>query len=97
VPLYSLREDAATAEISRSQVWQWIAHGAVLDDGQAVTPARLHAIIDEELAVIRQEVGRERFDTGRFAAARELFERLCVAPTLEDFLTLPAYEQIITV
>ncbi len=101
VPLYSLMEDAATAEISRSQVWQWIAHGATLDDGaghqQPVTPARLHAIIDEELVTIRAEIGAERFDRGHFAAARELFERISTAPTLEDFLTLSAYEQIITV
>lgn len=101
VPLYSLMEDAATAEISRSQVWQWIAHQATLqgegDDGQVVTPARLHAVIDEELATIRREVGDARFDSGRFAAARELFERISTAPTLEDFLTLPAYAQIITV
>jgi malate synthase len=101
VPLYSLMEDAATAEISRSQVWQWIAHRAELEDEAGVrgvvTPARLHAIIDEELATIRSELGSERFDRGRFAAARELFERISTAPTLEDFLTLSAYAQIITV
>ena len=101
VPLYSLMEDAATAEISRSQVWQWIAHGAALQDehghAEPVTPARLHAVIDEELAAIRRELGAERFDSGRFAAARELFERISTAPQLEDFLTLPAYEQITTV
>lgn len=101
VPLYSLMEDAATAEISRSQVWQWIAHGADLDDGsghrEPVTPARLHTIIDEELATVRAEIGSDRFDRGHFAAARELFERISTAPTLEDFLTLSAYEQILTV
>ena len=99
MPLYSLMEDAATAEISRSQVWQWIAHRAPLVDeaGQAhvITPARLHAIIDEELAVIRRELGDARFDAGRFPAARELFERISTAPTLEDFLTLPAYDRIV--
>jgi malate synthase len=101
VPLYSLMEDAATAEISRAQVWQWITHRTPLDDGlggaEIVTPARLHAIVDEELAAIRRERGAERFDAERFAAARELFERLSTAPRLADFLTLSAYEQIITV
>jgi malate synthase len=100
VPLYSLMEDAATAEISRSQVWQWIAHRAPLDDGhgnaEVITPERLHAIIDEELVAIRREVGDARFDDGRFTAARELFERISTAPTLEDFLTLAAYAQIVT-
>jgi malate synthase len=100
VPLYSLMEDAATAEISRSQVWQWIAHRAPIADaaGQehVITPERLHAIIDEELYVIRGELGDARFEAGRFAAARELFERISTAPTLEDFLTLPAYARIVT-
>ncbi|MCA9712130.1 MAG: malate synthase A, partial [Myxococcales bacterium] len=95
VPLYHLMEDAATAEISRSQVWQWIHHGATLDDGQVVTAQRLHTIIDEELETIEAEIGAERFASGRFPAARELFERLSTAEQLEDFLTLPAYEQII--
>jgi malate synthase len=100
VPLYSLMEDAATAEISRSQVWQWLHHRAELHDETGdrvvVTPVRLHTIIDEELDTIHREVGDERFGAGRFGAARELFERISTAPTLEDFLTLPAYEQIIT-
>ncbi len=96
VPLYNLMEDAATAEISRSQVWQWIRHGAVLDDGQTVTADRLHGIIDEQMVTIRDEVGRERFESGRYAQARDLFERIATAQTLEDFLTLPAYEQITT-
>ncbi|MCH9680629.1 MAG: malate synthase A [Deltaproteobacteria bacterium] len=96
VPLYNLMEDAATAEISRSQVWQWIHHGAVLDDGEAVTAARLHTIIDEQMTTIRDEVGADRFESGRYAQARALFERIATAETLEDFLTLPAYEQITT-
>ncbi len=100
VPLYSLMEDAATAEISRAQVWQWIAHHAELEDEagarRVITPERLHTIIDEELDTIRREVGDARFDAGRFAAARELFERISTAPVLEDFLTLPAYAQIVT-
>ncbi|MCX4242224.1 malate synthase A [Paraliomyxa miuraensis] len=101
VPLYSLMEDAATAEISRAQVWQWLAHGAALTDEHGVarvlTRERLHAVIDEELAAIRQRVGADRFDSGRFGPARELFERLSTDDELEDFLTLAAYEQITTV
>ncbi len=96
VPLYHLMEDAATAEISRSQVWQWIHHGAALDDGEVVTAERLHTIIDEEMSTIAREVGTERFEAGRFEAARELFERIATADELEDFLTLAAYGQITT-
>jgi malate synthase len=91
VPIYHLMEDAATAEISRTQVWQWIAHRAPLADGTIVTPDRLRAILEEELARVRGEVGEARFTSGRFAEARELFEGLVLAPQLEEFLTLPAY------
>jgi malate synthase len=94
VPLYDLMEDAATAEISRSQVWQWIRHGTPLD-GKPVTATRLHAVIDEELARIREEIGDARFDAGRFPLARELFESIATDETLADFLTLPAYEHIL--
>jgi len=96
VPLYHLMEDAATAEISRSQVWQWVHHGATLDDGEVITAERLHAIIDQEMDTIAREVGAEPFSAGRFPAARELFEGLATADTLEDFLTLPAYGQLTT-
>jgi len=92
VPLYNLMEDAATAEISRTQVWQWIRHGATLEDGRAVTRALLDQTIDEEMKTIAGEVGPERVRGGRFAEARELFRTMCAAEELEDFLTLPAYE-----
>ena len=79
VPLYNLMEDAATAEISRAQVWQWMHHGATLDDGRPVTAERFRAVLDEEMARMRAEVGAERFDAGRFAeAARAL--RAALAP-----------------
>jgi malate synthase len=96
VPLYNLMEDAATAEISRAQVWQWIKHGAQLDDGTAVTPALLSKVIDEEMKTIESEIGSERFEGGKFGLARELFEKISTADTLEDFLTLPAYEHILS-
>jgi malate synthase len=92
VPLYHLMEDAATAEISRAQVWQWIRHGAALDDGRAVTRALLDQTLDEEMKTIAGELGPDRVGGGRFAEARELFRSLCVAEDMEDFLTLPAYE-----
>ncbi len=95
VPLYDLMEDAATAEISRAQVWQWIRHGARLDDGRVVTEALFRGLLDEEMASVRAEVGPARYDAGRFADAAELFARLTVAPDLADFLTLPAYDLLI--
>jgi malate synthase len=95
VPLYDLMEDAATAEICRAQVWQWIKHRAKVD-GRVITKDRLHEIVHEELVRIRREVGEARFETGNFTAAQRLFERLATADEMADFLTLPAYEQILT-
>ena len=92
VPLYDLMEDAATAEISRTQVWQWIHHRARLEDGRAVKPALLDQVIAEELVRMREEVGGERFDGGRFEEATDVFRALCVADELTEFLTIPAYE-----
>jgi malate synthase len=91
VPLYDLMEDAATAEISRAQVWQWIRHGATLEDGRAVTPELFQSIVDDEMTRIAGAVGPERFRDGRFDEARALFTRLSTAESLEPFLTLPAY------
>jgi malate synthase len=94
VPLYSLMEDAATAEISRAQVWQWLRHGATLEDGRRVTPELIRSVIDDEMKRIEGEVGPARFESGRFTEARGLFEKISTAPTLETFLTLPAYEAL---
>jgi malate synthase len=95
VPLYNLMEDAATAEISRAQIWQWLKHGATLDDGRRVTLELIQRLIPEELVRIRAEIGEKRFDGGRFDEARSLFERVSTSGTLEDFLTVPAYEALI--
>jgi malate synthase len=92
VPIYNLMEDAATAEISRAQVWQWLKHSAPLDDGSVVSPERIKMIVTEEMARVKSEVGDARFQTGKFNEARALFERLSLAPRFEEFLTLPAYE-----
>jgi malate synthase len=96
VPLYNLMEDAATAEISRSQVWQWIHHKATLEDGQPVTTERFQKALDDEMSALQESIGKERFTKGRFAEARALFERLSTAEVFEEFLTLPAYEILIT-
>ncbi len=95
VPLYQLMEDAATAEISRAQVWQWIQHRAPLDGLRVLGARDLPPIVDEELEKIRGEVGEERFARGRFSDARALFERLATAERFEEFLTLPAYETLL--
>jgi malate synthase len=88
-------EDAATAEISRAQVWQWVRHKAPLSDGTIVTKERLHTIIDEELAKVAAAVGEKRYATGQWKHARDLFEKLSTADKFEEFLTLPAYEMLI--
>jgi malate synthase len=95
VPLYSLMEDAATAEISRAQVWQWLTHRVPVD-GEPLTRARYAAIVDEEMRRIRVEVGEARFagKTSRFSEARELFDTMSTSEKFEDFLTLPAYTRI---
>ncbi len=95
VPLYDLMEDAATAEISRTQLWQWIRHGARLDDGREVTRELVGQTLDEELAAIRQQLGADRFDGGRFQDARQLFETVATSPALVEFLTLPAYDLLV--
>ncbi|HZM01116.1 MAG TPA: malate synthase A, partial [Planctomycetota bacterium] len=94
VPLDNLMEDAATAEISRTQVWQWIRHGVRLDDGRPVTAELYRSLQAEVLERLRRRLGDEAFDSGRYPAAAGIFERLVTAPALPDFLTLPAYEAL---
>jgi malate synthase len=94
--IYGLMEDAATAEIARSQVWQWIRHGVTLDDGQQVTPELVRRLEDEELERIRGEIGDDAwFETeGRPRESRELFEQVALSEEFVEFLTLPAYERL---
>ena len=92
VPLYNLMEDAATAEISRTQVWQWIRHGATLDDGRPITRELFRQILAEELVTIAEAVGADVFAAGRYGQAAELFASLSLDRHFEEFLTLPAYE-----
>jgi len=92
VPIFNLMEDAATCEISRTQVWQWIRHpGGVLDDGRKVTPEFFRRVMAEELDKIRADVGGEAFDKGKYPLAREIFDRVTTSDEFVDFLTLPAY------
>jgi malate synthase len=95
VPIYNLMEDAATAEISRTQIWQWLKHRATLDDGRVVTRAMVEACIAEEYDRVRDEVGAARFDRGRFPEARSLFEQVALSDELQDFLTVPAYDILV--
>jgi malate synthase len=95
VPLYNLMEDAATAEISRAQVWQWIRHKAKLKDGRVVDLALCRRIIEEELAKTKAQLGEQRFDQGRFADAAKLFNELIEAKEFVEFLTLPAYDMVL--
>ena len=90
VPLYNLMEDAATAEISRTQLWQWVHHGAKLDDGRVVDADLYRRIRDEELA----SIGNERESVAR---AARIFDELILADELQDFLTLPAYDELLTI
>jgi len=95
VPLYNLMEDAATAEISRAQIWQWIRHGAKLDDGRLIDAALCEALLDDELGKLRTAAGEEAYQGGRFEDAATLFRELIEAPVFPEFLTLPAYDKII--
>lgn len=91
VPIYGLMEDAATAEISRTSIWQWIHHRKTLQNGEVVTEALFRKMLREEMQVIRNELGDVRFNGGRFAEAAALMERITTEPELVEFLTLPGY------
>jgi malate synthase len=88
----NLMEDAATAEIARSQIWQWIRHRAQLQDGRTVTRELVAMLLDQELERIRTEVGEETWSKGRPQDTRRIFERVTLAEDFVPFLTLPAYE-----
>nr|GEY22546.1 malate synthase, glyoxysomal [Tanacetum cinerariifolium] len=98
VPLYNLMEDAATAEISRVQNWQWLKYGVELDgDGLGVKVNRelFGKVVEEEMMRIEREVGRDKFKKGMYKEACKIFARQCTAPALDDFLTLNAYNHIV--
>jgi malate synthase len=94
VPIFNLMEDAATAEISRAQVWQWIRHPrGTLDDGRKVTKELFRTVLDEELGKIESSVGAERFARSKYAAARKLFDSITTDDKFVDFLTLAGYDK----
>jgi malate synthase len=92
VPLYNLMEDAATAEISRTQIWQWLRHRTALDDGRVVDSALVKQLLNSEMDAVRAEIGSSRFTSGRFADATALFSTLIFSTSFGEFLTLPAYD-----
>ena len=95
VPIYNLMEDAATAEISRTQVWQWLNNSrAKLDTGESVTKELVENLIPGQLEKIENLVGTENFNKGKFSEAAELFRQLIFGEQLEEFLTTKAYDQI---
>jgi malate synthase len=93
VAIFNLMEDAATAEISRSQIWQWVHNEVILDDGPLVTKDVVERMIDEELVKIRELAG-ETFDAARYGQAVALFTEVALADSFAEFLTLPAYERM---
>ena len=94
--IYGLMEDAATAEIARGQVWQWVRHEAKLDDGRTVTPDLVRELETSELERIRSEIGDDEWfeKEGRPDLSRSLFERVALSEKFVEFLTLPAYEEL---
>jgi len=95
VPIHNLMEDAATAEIARAQVWQWIHHpGGVLDDGRRITVDLYRQIQQQELDALRRDLGETAFAAGNFVRAAELIDAITVDEQFESFLTLPAYRAI---
>jgi malate synthase len=94
VPIYNLMEDAATAEISRAQIWQWLRYGATLDNGQKVTAAFFKKALKEEMRQVKKEIGAKAYASSRFPEAIRLFSDLSLSKTFADFLTIPAYRKI---
>lgn len=95
VPLFNLMEDAATAEISRAQVWQWVRHNQKLDDGRAITKELVREIVREENDKVKAQMGEENYAKGRYEDAAQLMIDLVEQPQFYEFLTLPAYDRII--
>ena len=95
VPIYNLMEDAATAEISRAQIWQWLKYGAELEGGLIATPKFFERALEEEMERVKEEVGPENYANGRFPEAIALFRDISLAPEFIEFLTIPAYRLIV--
>ena len=94
VPINNLMEDAATAEISRAQVWQWVRHHAKLSDGRTITKELVSATMKEEIEKLKAMLGESRFASGKFELAARLYEQMMTSPQFDEFLTLKAYEYV---
>ena len=94
VPIYGLMEDAATAEISRSSLWQWVKHSVELDTGLISSKESFEKLLEEEYNTVLEEVGQDSLNSGKFVEARALLKDLVLSNELTDFLTLPAYRSI---
>jgi malate synthase len=95
VPINNLMEDAATAEISRAQLWQWVHHETgILDEGRNITYEYFKGLLAEEMDKIRGAVGAERFEAGSYRRAAELFDRITKQDEFAPFLTLVAYADL---
>ena len=92
VPLYHLMEDAATAEISRTQIWQWVRHSAHLEDGRKITHKLVQETLEDELQKLKAQIGPDAFDQNLIPEAKSLFLEVSLGEKCVDFLTLPAYE-----
>jgi malate synthase len=92
--LYNLMEDAATAEISRTQLWQWLHNTSTLADGRKFTKDLYAELLESEIRIIKNLVGEDKFKTGKFDLALELFDSLVISEEFEEFLTIKAYKYI---
>ncbi len=87
-------EDAATAEISRAQIWQWLRHGSKTTDGKTITKEYFGVLMKEELKKIKNTIGDDQFTKGKFSEASDIFNNMSTSTEFEEFLTLPAYKLI---
>jgi malate synthase len=95
VPLYNLMEDAATAEISRAQLWQWVHQpNGVLADGRKISPALIGQYFKEQMGKLEQQVGPDRFARGNYVLARNLIEQIVLKDSFTEFMTLEGYEHL---
>ena len=94
MPIYGLMEDAATAEISRSSLWQWVRHGVTMDSGIVASKESFEKMLEEEYNNVQEEVGQSSLVSGKFLEAKNLLQDLVLSEELTDFLTLPAYRSI---
>ena len=94
VPLYNLMEDAATAEISRAQIWQWLKHQAKTVDKKEITVEYFNKLLKEEVKKIKLNIGEEKYNNGKFKEASDIFYTMSTSEDFEEFLTLPAYKLI---